>query len=212
MRRLLALALLAAIATPLVGQAPMAVPGRADISAVSGGTYRSDPDHTLIAWTVDHMGFTPYTGIFGGTTGTLEIDPQKPGSAKVDVTIPVARVTTANAALTQHLLRPGQNGGKPDFFGPAPTDARFVSTAVIIKGRTARIAGNLTLNGITRPVTLEASFYGAGKLPPEMGGGENVGFRASGSIRRSEFGLATGIPLVSDEVRLEIAAAFQKAV
>jgi polyisoprenoid-binding protein YceI len=128
----------------------------------------------------------------------------------VDVTIPVSKVTTASAGLTQHLLRPGKDGGKPDFFGPDPADARFVSTNVTAQGQRARITGNLTLNGVTRPVTLEASFYGAGKMPEQMGGQENVGFRATGTLKRSDFGISMGIPLVSDEVKLEIAAAFQK--
>jgi polyisoprenoid-binding protein YceI len=126
------------------------------------------------------------------------------------VTIPVSKVTTASAGLTAHLLRAGKDGGKPDFFGPDPADARFVSTGVVANGQKARITGNLTLNGVTKPVTLDATFYGAGKMPAEMGGQENVGFRATARIKRSDFGVTMGIPLVSDEVGLEIAAAFQK--
>jgi polyisoprenoid-binding protein YceI len=164
-----------------------------------------------VVWTLDHLGFSPYTGIFGDVTGSLTIDPRNPGSAKVDVTIPVSKVVTASAGLTQHLLRPGKDGGKPDFFGASPADARFVSTSVIASGQTARINGNLTLNNVTRPVTLDASFYGAGKMPAEMGGKENVGFRATATIKRSDFGLGFGVPMVGDEVKLEISAAFEKA-
>ena len=72
------------------------------------------------------------------------------------------------------------------------------------------MTGNLTLNGVTRPVTLQASFYGAGKTAPQMGGKDNVGFHATGAIKRSEFGIGFGVPIVSDEVKLDIAAAFQK--
>ena len=210
MRRLLLLALPLALAAPLIAQGPMAKPGSANPAAVTGGTYKADPDHTLVMWTVDHLGFTPYTGIFGSVTGTLTIDPKNPNAAKVDVTIPVSKVTTASAGLTQHLLRAGKDGGKPDFFGADPADARFVSTSVQANGQKAKITGNLTLNGVTRPVTLDASFYGAGKMPAEMGGQENVGFRATARIKRSDFGVSMGIPLVSDDVTLEIAAAFQK--
>ena len=209
-RRLLLLALPLALAAPLVAQAPMSKPGSANPASVTGGVYKADPDHTLVMWTVDHLGFTPYTGIFGSVTGTLTLDPMNPNAAKVDVTIPVSKVTTASAGLTSHLLRPGKDGGKPDFFGPDPADARFVSTGVVASGQKARITGNLTLNGVTKPVTLDATFYGAGKMPAEMGGQENVGFRATGKIRRSDFGVTMGIPLVSDDVTLEIAAAFQK--
>src|SRR3546814_7752846 len=81
----------------------------------------------MVVWEVDHLGFSKYTGIFGDVTGTLVIDPANPAAAKVDVTIPVAKVTTASAGLTSHLLRPGKDGGKADFFGANPADAQFVS-------------------------------------------------------------------------------------
>ena len=210
MRRLVLLLAPLALAAPLVAQAPMSAPGSRNPAAVTGGTYTVDSGHTQVVWTLDHLGFSPYTGIFGDVTGTLTLDPKNPKAAKVDVTIPVAKVTTASAGLTQHLLRPGKDGGKPDFFGPNPADARFVSTSVVASGEKAKIAGNLTFNGVTRPVTLDASFYGAGKMPAQMGGKENIGFRATTTIKRSEFGLGFGIPMVGDEVKLDIAAAFQK--
>lgn len=185
-------------------------PGSPDPKAVTGGTYTADPDHTLVVWTVDHLGVSPYTGIFGGVTGRLTLDPRRADTAKVDVTIPVAQVTTASAGLTQHLLRPGKPGGKPDFFGADPLAARFVSTKLVTSGDRARLAGELTLNGVTRPVTLQVSFYGAGTAPPQMGGKENIGFRATGSIKRSDFNLGYGVPMVGDDVKLEISAAFVK--
>ena len=191
-------------------QQPSGPPGAKNPAAITGGTYTVDPHHTLVEWSVDHLGFTPYFGIFGDVAGTLTLDPKNPKAAKVDVTIPVAKVTTASAGLTQHLLKAPEAGKKPDFFGPAPADARFVSTAVTVSGQTAKITGNLTLNGVTKPVTLDASFYGAGKAPAMMGGKENVGFTATGTIKRSEFGIGFIVPLVSDEVKLKIVAAFQK--
>lgn len=198
-------------AAPIVAQqAPSAPPGSKNPSAITGGTYTADPGHTLVKWTVDHLGFTPYFGIFGDVSGTLTLDPRRPNAAKVDVTIPVAKVTTASAGLTSHLLRAGKDGGKPDFFGASPADAKFVSTRVVATGQDAKITGNLTLNGVTKPVTLDAKFYGAGKAPQMMGGKETVGFTATGAIKRSEFGVAYGIPVVSDEVKLEIVAAFEK--
>ena len=199
-------------ALPLGAQPAMPVPGSRSTAAISGGTYQADAAHTLVSWRVDHFGFSSYTGLFGNITGTLVFDPAKPASAKVDVSIPVAEVTTANAGLTAHLLRaPKEAGAKADFFGAAPAPARFVSTRVqpLGKGR-ALIIGNLTLNGVTRPVTLITKFYGAGKMPAMMGGKENVGFEATATIKRSEFGVAYAIPLVSDAVTLNIAAAFTK--
>jgi polyisoprenoid-binding protein YceI len=200
-----------ALAVVLVSSAaPAQTPGSPNRAAISGGSYAADPGHSLVVWSLDHLGFSPYTGIFGDVTGSLTIDPNNPAAAKVDVTIPVAKVTTASAGLTQHLLRPGKDGGKPDFFGPTPADARFVSTKVVPHGDRAEVTGNLTFNGVTRPVTLAAQFYGAGKLPAEMGGKENIGFRATGTIKRSDFGLGFGVPMVGDAVKLEIAAAFEK--
>lgn len=192
--------------TGLAG-ALIAQPGKPDPAAITGGTYTADAGHTLVKWEVDHLGFTPYFGIFGDVTGTLVLDPKNPGAAKVDVTIPVAKVTTASAGLTGHLLKPAEAGKSADFFGAAPADAKFVSTAVAVSGQNATITGNLTLNGVTKPVTLAAKFYGAGK---GMGGKENVGFTATGAIKRSEFNVGYAIPMVSDEVKLEIVAAFVK--
>jgi polyisoprenoid-binding protein YceI len=205
------LAATAIVATPLIAQQAMQTPGTKNTAAITGGTYTADPGHTLVSWEVDHLGFTPYFGLFGDITGTLTLDPKKPEAAKVDITIPVSKVTTASAGLTAHLLRAGKDGGKPDFFGPAPADARFVSTSVKpTGGDKAQVTGNLTLNGVTKPVTLDVTFYGAGKMPAQMGGKEGLGFEATTTLTRSQFGVNMGIPMVSDAVKLKIAAAFMK--
>ena len=185
-------------------------PGTPDVSAISGGHYEADPAHTLVVWTLDHMGISPYTGIFGDVTGMLMFDPKNPSAASVDVTIPIVKVVTASQGLTDHLLRAGKDGAEPDFFGADPGNARFVSTDVKVDRQSATITGNLTLNGITKPVTLNARFYGAGQLPEQMGGGEALGFSGTGSIKRSDFGLGYGIPMVGDNVDLQIEAAFMK--
>lgn len=216
MRRYLvtAAAALTIVATaPLIAQGmPSSAPGQKNPALITGGTYQADPGHTLVEWELSHLGFSPYFGIFGDVTGTLQLDPKMPQNAKVSVTIPISKVTTASKALTDHLLRaPKEAGGKPDFFGPAPADATFVSTSVKPKGgMKADVTGNLTFNGVTKPVTLDTTFYGAGKMPAQMGGAENVGFEATTTIKRSEFGFANMVPLLSDEVDLKIAAAFTK--
>jgi polyisoprenoid-binding protein YceI len=202
-----------ALAAPLAAQMNFPKPGAPDPSRVSGGTYTVDHYHTMVGWRVDHMGITPYFGMFGDVAGTLVLDPKNLAAAKVDVTVPVGKVTTASAELTEHLLKaPATSGSKPDFFGPKPADAHFVSTSVVPDAAAgkAKIAGNLTLNGVTKPVTLDARFHGAGKAPKEMSGVEMVGFEATGTIKRSDFGVNMGIPLVSDEVQLDIVAAFIK--
>lgn len=197
-----------AAAPTIFAQGAPQVPGTMDASRVTAGTYAADPGHSLIGWEVNHFGFNDYYGIFGDVAGTLTIDPANLGAAKVDVTIPVANVTTASKGLTDHLLRAGKDGGKPDFFGPAPAPARFVSTAVKAQGMKAMITGNLTLNGVTKPVTFEAEFTGAGTNP--FNKKATIGFEAETSIKRSDFGVNYGIPMVSDEVELDISVAFEK--
>ncbi|MGB5076975.1 MAG: YceI family protein [Sphingorhabdus sp.] len=197
------------IAVPLLAQVgPSPIPGAADTSRVSAGDYTADANHSLIGWRVSHFGFNDYFGIFGDISGTLKLDPKNPDTSLVNITIPVGKVTTASAGLTGHLLRAGKDGAKPDFFGPGPADAKFVSTTVTTKGSKATITGNLTLNGITKPVILDASFSGAGTNPYNKK--ETVGFHAVTTIKRSDFGIVYGIPLVSDSVALDITAAFEK--
>ena len=211
MRRIVPLAalVLAVVATPIVLAQGAGAPGSPDKSRVTAGAYAADAGHTMVVWEVDHLGFSKYTGIFGDVTGTLVIDPKNPAAAKVDVTIPVSKVTTANAGLTSHLLRAGKDGGKADFFGAAPADAKFVSTSVVLDddGDEAKVTGNLTLNGVTKPVTLDVDFHGAGV---GMNKKETIGFQAETTIKRSDFGINMGIPYVSDAVELEIHAAFEK--
>jgi len=200
-----------AFAPALTAQGAPQIPGAQDPSRVTAGTYAADPNHSLIGFEVNHFGFNDYYGLFGDVAGTLVIDPANLSAAKVDVTIPVANVTTASKGLTEHLLRAGKDGGKPDFFGPVPAVARFVSTAVKVDAKEptkATITGDLTLNGVTKPVTFEAEFTGAGDNP--FNKKATIGFEAETSIKRSDFGVNYGIPLVSDEVELDISVAFEK--
>ena len=163
----------------------------------------------MISWQVSHFGLNDYLGLFGDVSGTLSLDPKNPNASKVDIAIPVSKIITASAALTVHLLRAGKDGGKADFFGPAPADAKVVSTSVVASGTSAKITGKLTLNGVTKPVTLDAKFSGAGVNPYNKKA--TVGFHAMGVVKRSEFGVDYGIPMVADEVGLHISVAFEKA-
>ena len=195
--------------TALTAQPTMELPGKLDPARVTAGHYTVDGGHTLVRWTVDHFGISDYFGIFGDVAGSLHLDPKNLAATRLDVIIPVSKVTVASAGLRDHLLRPGKDGAKPDFFGSKPTDARFVSTSVRRMGpMKANITGNLTLNGVTRPVTIAAEFTGAGAHP--MNKRLNIGFRGTAAIKRSDFGLGFGIPMVSDRVDLAMTAAFEK--
>lgn len=184
--------------------------GKEDPRRVVAGRYTVDSGHTLVGWRVDHFGISDYFGIFGDVAGTLDLDPRNLAATRLDVTIPVSKVTTASKGLTDHLLRAGKDGAKPDFFGAEPADARFVSTSVKRTGPTkANITGKLTLNGVTKPVTIAAEFTGAGPHP--MNKKLNIGFKGRAAINRSDFGIGFGVPMVSDRVELDLTAAFEKA-
>jgi polyisoprenoid-binding protein YceI len=161
-----------------------------------------DTAHTQVAWAVNHLGFNVYHGLLGGATGTLTLDPARPAAASVTIDIPLAQAVTTSTGLDKHLAT-------ADFFDTAkyPT-AQFRSTSVAVTGTRARITGNLTLRGVTRPVVLEAVFTGAGPNP--MNKKPTVGFEATTSIQRSQFGMGYGLPAVGDKVDLRITAAFER--
>ncbi|WNO52643.1 YceI family protein [Stakelama saccharophila] len=203
-RAVLALALTLTAAVPLAAQQmPSEAPGKPDAARVTAGTYTVDPAHTQVLFTVNHLGFSQYTGQFTDPSGTLTLDPANPEAAKVMVTFPIDKVSTTAKALDEHLM-------KADFFDAEKyPEGKFVSTHVDASGRTATITGDLTLRGVTKPVVLKAEFIGAG--PGMMGEHKtNIGFRATTQIKRSDFGIDYGIPLVSDRVDLVINAAFEK--
>ena len=197
-----ALALATLALGPVVAQDAPALPGAVDPARVQAGTYAIDPAHTQVAFTINHFGFNNYVGLFGMPTGSLTIDPKEPEKASLTVEIPMNEVHTSSLKLDEHLKA-------PDFLDTAkfPT-AKFVSTAVKVEGMEAEITGNLTLHGVTKPVTIEAQFTGAGVHP--MNKKLNVGFSGTTRIKRSEFGISSYVPLVGDEVTLAISAAFEK--
>lgn len=183
--------------------APLAAQATHDPAAVQAGTFRTDPNHTLVTFAIDHFGFSEFYGTFPNATGTLVLKRNSIGGAQVDITVPIARVATTNKTLDGELL-------SPDWFDAQrfPT-ARFVSSRVVPIGpRSARIEGTVTLHGVSRPLTLNATLGGAGVNP--LSKAYTVGFKATGHLRRSDFGVAKYVPLVGDDVTLTIAAAFEK--
>ena len=199
MRLVLAAAALASVSAPLIAQG---LPGTADRSVVKAGTYQVDPNHTQVTWTVNHMGFSMLSGQFGAGSGSITVDPAKPAATKVEVSFPVDQLSVTSAPFANHLK-------SKDFFDAAanPT-AKFVSTGVTPMGDHWMLNGNLTIKGVTKPVSLTARFVGAGTNP--MNKKVNFGFIATGSIKRSDFGLGMAVPVVSDKVDLTINAAFQQ--
>ncbi len=193
-----------ALAVPAIAQVAMpgsALPGVPEAKRVVAGAYKVDANHTQVVWTLNHMGITPLSGDFAASGGSLDLDPAKPDAAKVSVDFNLATMTTLVPAFTTHLL-------SADILDAAkyPT-ANFTSTSVVVSGASAKITGNLTFHGVTKPVVLDAKFYGAGDNPRSKK--LNVGFSATTMIKRSDFGIMYS-PQVGNEVELEIYAAFEK--
>ena len=185
------------------------LPGQPDVTRVAAGTYSTDPAHTLVEWEVSHFGFNPYVGLFGDVSGTLQLDPDDLSATRLAVTVPITSLAVVSEGLREHMLRAGKDGGDPDFFGPDPADARFVSTRIEQTGDTSAIIdGDLTLNGVTRPVTIMAEFAGAGANP--MNRKQTIGLTGTTTIVRSQFGIDYAVPMISDEVDLTVTAAFEK--
>ncbi len=182
-----------------------------DPSAASSGTYSTDAAHSMVAFSVNHLGFNDYYGLFGDVEGTLSLDTENLANSSVDVTIPLASVMVPSAGLRDHLLRPaGEGASAPDFFGPNPEAARFVSTSVHSTGETtAHITGDLTFNGVTKEVTIQAELAGMGTNM--MSQKETLGFHGSTTITRSEWNMGFGVPFgIADDVELYITVAFEK--
>ncbi len=193
-------AALFAVAAPTIAQ----MPGAPDKARVTAGNYTVDTAHTQVAWRVNHMGFSMLDGMFGATGGTATLDPKNPAATKVAIDFDIAKsLTVTSPQFAEHLQ-------SKDFFDVAnhPT-AKFVSTRVQPMGDHWMMTGNLTIKGQTKPVQLTVRFVGAGENP--MNKKKNVGFTATGSLKRSDFGVGAYAPVVSDKVDLTINAAFVAA-
>ncbi|MFT9417379.1 YceI family protein [Acetobacter sp.] len=172
-------------------------------SHIQSGTYAVEAGHTQIGFSVLHFGFTNYFGVFSNASGTLELNALSPASSRLSVTIPVASVQTTSTQLTDELK-------SPQWFDAAKfPDATFVSTSVqMVDQNNATIHGKLSLHGVTKPITLHAHFVGAGVNPIDKK--YTTGFDATGTFNRSDFGIKTYVPYVSDAVTLRISGAFEK--
>lgn len=173
------------------------------LSEVSSGSYAVEPSHTQVGFSVLHFGFTNYAGVFSNVSGTLSLDTKKPSASKLSVTIPVGSAQTTSARLDEELKN-------DQWFDAARfPNATFESTAVTVTGKNeATITGNLTLHGVTKPETLKVRFIGAGVNTLDKK--YTTGFEATGTIRRSDFGVKMYVPYVSDDVQLRISGAFEK--
>ena len=158
-------------------------------------TYTIESTHTYPNFIINHLGFSDTFGRFNKTTGKLEMDREK-GMGSVEVVIDVASLDTGFAKRDDHLR-------SPDFFNVVEfPEATFKSTRVTYKGEGAEVVGNLTIKGITRSVTLNVAKINCGPNP--FNKKPTCGMNATGTIKRSDFGITYGLPAVGDEVKLNI--------
>lgn len=205
--KLAAIAGAAALFLSLSAQAQEFTPYR-DMPA---GTYAVDPNHSQLLWRVMHAGLSNYTARFTDFDASVTFDPADVASSKVVATIEPKSLqtdydTSSGKDFNKELSEGEQwlNAGKFPQIG-------FTSTRIEVTGEnTGRIHGDLTLLGVTRPVVLEAKFNGAFVSQP-FNKKPTLGFSATGSFNRSDWGLATYVPMIGDRIEIIIEAEFIKA-
>ena len=160
-------------------------------------TYKLDPKHTNVLASWNHFGYSnPYAN-FGDVEGTLVYDAADVSKSSVQVTMPISGINSFVDKLDEHLA-------SGDFFDAAKfPNATFKSTSVAAAGTNKlTVTGDLTIKDITKPVTLDVTLNGAGEHP--MLKKQAIGFSATATIKRSDFGVGAYAPNVSDEVQLRI--------
>lgn len=159
--------------------------------------YDIDPNHTNVLASWSHFGFSNPTINFGRADGTIVYDAEDVAASSVEVTLPLAGLSALAEDFYDHLT-------SADWFDAAQfPDATFKSTAVESAGEgRLKVTGDLTIRGVTKPVVLEVTLNRSGKHP--NGGRDAIGFDATATLKRSDFGLGKYVPNVSDEVKLRI--------
>lgn len=189
---------LSACSTLAATLAPEATQERA---ALKSGAYALDNTHTAVTFKIDHLGFSNYVGRFETVSASLDFDADAPEAAQLEAIIEVASLDVANDDFAETLIGPSW------FDAQAHPEAIFRSTGISITGETTgTVMGDLTLKGETAPVTLKVTFNGGDNDP--LRGGYAIGFSASGTFNRSDYGISRFLGPVSDEVLIEIEAEF----
>lgn len=160
-------------------------------------TYEIETPHTQVIFSVNHLGFSNSYGKFTDYAGTIQFDQEAPANSSVEFTIQTASIEMNDKAWNDHMKN-------ADFFDVEkfPT-MTFKSTKIDVTGEdTAKIAGDLTIKDVTKPVVLDAKLNKVGNHP--MRGTPWAGFSATTAIKRSDFGMTYGLPAVGDEVKITL--------
>jgi polyisoprenoid-binding protein YceI len=160
-------------------------------------TYKIDPNHTNVLASWSHFGFSNPSLNFGQADGTIVYDADKVSASSVQVTLPLTGLSALADQFYEHLT-------SADWFDAAKyPSATFKSTKVEAAGEgKLKVTGDLTVKGVTKPVVLDVKLNKAGVQP--LAKREAIGFDATTTVKRSEFGLGNYVPNVSDEVLLRI--------
>ena len=161
-------------------------------------TYALDPSHSQVVFTYNHLGFSTTTGMFSGFEGEVRFDEADPANSSVEVSMPVMSMFTGWEEREEHFM-------DDDFFGAEEGDmVTFTSTDIEVTGeKTAKITGDLTMNGITKSVVLDTVLNQKTESHP-MNNRPWMGLDATTTLKRTDFELGKYAPYVSDEVALEI--------
>ena len=173
----------------------------ATLPSTLSGTYAIDPSHSRIGFVARHAMVTKVRGSFNEFEGTGHFDAEDPANSRAQLTIAVASIDTRNADRDAHLR-------SNDFFDQeSHPEIAFVSTAVEpVDANTYRVTGDLSIKGVTKPVTVDFEYTGAAVDPF---GNHRVGFEGSATVNRKDWGLSwnaaleAGGVLVSEKVTLE---------
>ncbi|OLP62623.1 polyisoprenoid-binding protein [Xaviernesmea oryzae] len=173
---------------------------------VPAGTYVADKAHTNLLWTVSHFGLSNYIGRFDEIDAKLALDSKDPAKSKLEVTVDPKSVDTNDGAVGKDF---NAEIASEMFFDAAKfSKITFVSKEIKLTGKdTGTVTGDLTFHGVTKPVTLDVKMNAA-LNPHPMSKKPTVGFSATGTIKRSEFGVTTLVGPVSDDVKLTIETEF----
>ena len=185
----------------------------ASSAPVPAGSYKLDREHASLIFRVNHLGFSNYTARFKRFDANLEFDPKHLAASRVTATVDVGSLETDYPDLAKQDFNALLTGEQWFNAAKFPT-MKFDSSRIDVTGaNTMRIHGELTLHGVTRPVDLEARFNG-GYAGHPLDPNARIGFSAHGTLLRSQFGIAYGIPApgtsmgVGDEVNIIIEAEF----
>ena len=174
-----------------VAAAPAAAPAMAPIGAPPAGAYKLDKAHASLILRASHLGFSTYTTRFSRFDADLTFDPKDIAASKVQVTIDATSFEMDSAPQFCLNIMKG-----PQMLDTAKyPQILFKSESVRMTGpKSMQISGELTLHGVTRPIVLTASYNGGYSGMPNMDPHARVGFSAHGSFKRSDFGIAYGVP------------------